>query len=155
MVSFDFMKGWISDDFKSRNFSIYGQWIGILGMILCLATGISNLFVFAVLGWAIAAIIIGVCILFLEAPILFKCIRAPEWFEKGVGMINGNWQRALAYIAACVPMFASAAFKATSLIATGIILLFAGICFIFAALKGQEYAGSKALSGGGMANMVV
>jgi hypothetical protein len=155
MVSFGFVKGWVSDDFKSRNFSIYGQWIGILGMILCFATGISNLFTIKVLPWAIVAIIVGVVILFMEVKWLFKCFKTPETFENVVRKINGNYQRFGAYLIASAPMFASAAFKASSLIATGIILLFAALCFLAAGVMNQDYTGSKTLGGGGMSGMVV
>jgi hypothetical protein len=32
------------EELKTRNFSIYGQWIGVLCIILCIALGIANIF---------------------------------------------------------------------------------------------------------------
>ena len=34
----------LAEEFRSRNFSIYGQWIGVLCIILGFALGIANLF---------------------------------------------------------------------------------------------------------------
>lgn len=36
--------GGLSSDFRSKNFSLYGQWISILTVFVCLALGIANLF---------------------------------------------------------------------------------------------------------------
>lgn len=44
---------------------------------------------------------------------------------------------------------------ATSLIAAAVILTFAGLCYTAAAIKGQEFTGSKTLGGAGVASMIV
>lgn len=99
--------------------------------------------------------VIGICILFLEVKWLFRCFRTPERFEQSVRKIEGNYPRFGAYLVASVPMFASAAFKVTSLIATGVILLVSALCFLAAALMHQDFAGSKTLGGGGADNMMI
>ena len=44
---------------------------------------------------------------------------------------------------------------ATSLIAAAVVLLIAGVFYLIAALKQQEFAGSKTLGGQGLAQMIV
>jgi len=140
---------------KSRNFSIYGQWLGLLAALLCFITGISNLFNLSVLVWAIIAIVTGVIVLFLEIQWLLRCFRTATWFEKFIEYISLNWPRAGAYIIAATLQFLSTKWAVTSLIAAGVFLLLAGICFLIAAVRGQTFTGSKTLGAGGMAQMIV
>jgi len=99
--------------------------------------------------------IIGVLILFMEVKWLLSCFNLPEGFKSGVRRINGNYPRFGAYLVASIPMFASAHFKASSLIATGIVLLIASLCFLAAGVMNQDYTGSKTLGGGGATNVIV
>lgn len=45
--------------------------------------------------------------------------------------------------------------QATSLIAAAVILTLAGLFYTLAAIKGQEFTGSKTLGGAGVASMVI
>jgi len=45
--------------------------------------------------------------------------------------------------------------EATSLIAAAIILTVAGLCYTAAAIKGQDFTGSKTLGGSGVVAMMV
>ena len=61
------------NDMGSRNYGIYGKWIGILTSFLCLALGIANIFHFSlVIIFSIIAIVQGFLILFVELPFLLK-----------------------------------------------------------------------------------
>jgi len=51
--------------------------------------------------------------------------------------------------------WASIAAVATSLIAAAIVLTFAGLCYTMAAIKHQEFTGSKTLGGTGVVAMMV
>lgn len=45
--------------------------------------------------------------------------------------------------------------RGSSLIAAAVVLLFAGTFYLIAALKRQDFAGSKTLGGHGVAQMIV
>jgi len=147
----------IGSEFKTRNFSIYGQWTGILCMFLCIALGISNVFHVVVL-WIILSIIClitGLLIIFLEIPLLLRICPTSPKFDEFIRKFHSNWGRAAFYIIASVLQWLSLIHGATSLIAAAVFLLFAGLFYAAAAVKGQEFMGSKTLGGAGVAQMIV
>jgi hypothetical protein len=147
----------LKEEFQTRNFSIYGQWLGVLSMILCFALGIANIFILNVFiiifcGLCIASALI---ILFIEVPLLMRICPTSSTFDSAVRRISTNYMRAGAYAVMAVVQFLSTIFARTSLIAAGILLSFTSICYLLAGIKGQEFMGSKTLGGQGVAQMIV
>ncbi|KEZ46471.1 hypothetical protein SAPIO_CDS0803 [Scedosporium apiospermum] len=147
----------LKEEFATRNFSIYGQWLGILAMILCLAVGISNIF-------TLDAIIIIFCafalasafvILFIEVPLLLRICPTSATFDATLRKISTNYTRAAAYGIMSAIQFISISRRATSLIAAAVVLALAAFSYLLAAIKGQAFVGSKTLGGQGVAQMIV
>ncbi|KAH7013470.1 hypothetical protein EDB80DRAFT_863428 [Ilyonectria destructans] len=147
----------LKEEFETRNFSIYGQWLGILSMIVCLATGISSIFtthptriIFCALAIASAFII-----LFVEVPLLLRICPTSSKFDAAIRKISTNYLRAAAYGVMGALQFVSILTGASSLIAAGVFLLLTGVCYGLAGVKGQAFVGSKTLGGQGVAQMIV
>ncbi|KAK9440756.1 Golgi apparatus membrane protein TVP18 [Metarhizium brunneum] len=147
----------LKEEFQTRNFSIYGQWLGILSMIICLATGISTIFTFKVVLIIFAAIAIAssFLILFIEVPLLLRICPTSGKFDDFVRKISTNYMRAAAYGIMAFLQFLSNLGGPSSLIAAGVFLTLTGICYLLAAIKGQAFVGSKTLGGAGVAQMIV
>ncbi|KZZ97388.1 clathrin-coated vesicle protein [Moelleriella libera RCEF 2490] len=147
----------LKEEFQTRNFSIYGQWFGILSMIICLATGISSIFTFRplIIVFAALAIASSFLILFIEVPLLLRICPTSGKFDDFVRKISTNYMRAAAYGAMAIIQFLSNLGGPTSLIAAGVFLLLTAICYTLAGIKGQDFIGSKTLGGAGVAQMIV
>ncbi|KAF3387188.1 Golgi apparatus membrane protein [Penicillium rolfsii] len=146
----------LAEEFRSRNFSIYGQWTGVVCMILCFALGIANIFspvlriVFSVICLACSFII-----LFIEVPFLLRICPTSSKFDAFIRRFTTNWMRAAMYAAMCAIQWASLVTGASSLIAAAVVLSIAAIFYALAGLKSQEFVGSKTLGGQGVAQMIV
>ncbi|KAM5449158.1 Golgi apparatus membrane protein tvp18 [Microsporum audouinii] len=147
----------LSEEFKSRNFSIYGQWTGILCMLICFAVGISNLFRVpsVILAFSIVCLASSPVILFIEVPLLLRICPTSSKFDTFIRRFASNTMRAVIYLAMSTIQWVSLVKEATSLIAAAVFLLFAAIFYALAAVKGQEFTGSKTLGGQGVAQMMV
>ncbi|KAG5954670.1 Golgi apparatus membrane protein tvp18 [Claviceps humidiphila] len=147
----------LKEEFQTRNFSIYGQWFGILSMIICLATGISSIFTFLPLIIVFAAIAIAssFLIIFIEVPLLLRICPTSSTFDDNVRKISTNYMRAAAYGVMSLLQFLSLLRAATSLVAAAVFLLITSLCYVLAGLKGQDFVGSKTLGGAGVAQMIV
>ncbi|RCI10197.1 hypothetical protein L249_8479, partial [Ophiocordyceps polyrhachis-furcata BCC 54312] len=147
----------LKEEFQTRNFSIYGQWLGILSMIICLATGISTIFTFSItlIIFCAFAIASSFLILFIEVPLLLRICPTSGKFDEFVRKISTNYMRAAAYLIMSVIQFVSIAFGRSALIAAAVFLLLTFICYLLAGIKGQDFVGSKTLGGQGVAQMIV
>lgn len=147
----------LKEEFQQRNFSIYGQWLGILCMILLLAVGISNIFLFhpLTLVFCILALVSAFLILFVEVPLLLRICPTSGKFDQFVRRISTNYLRAAAYGVMGALQLLSAIGPKTSLIAAGVMLIITAICYLLAAIRGQAFIGSKTLGGQGVAQMIV
>ncbi|KAL0469406.1 hypothetical protein QR685DRAFT_554249 [Neurospora intermedia] len=147
----------LKDEFATRNFSIYGQWLGILSMILCFALGIANIFTFRpiIIVFSVITLCFSFVILFVEVPLLLRICPTSPTFDNLIRKISTNYTRAAAYGVMAVVVFLSCIDRTTSLLVPGIFLSFTGICYALAALKGQAFVGSKTLGGAGVAQMIV
>ncbi|KAI5467741.1 hypothetical protein BGZ63DRAFT_345184 [Mariannaea sp. PMI_226] len=147
----------LMEEFQTRNFSIYGQWLGILSMIICLATGISTIFTFVPLRiiFCVLAIVSAFVILFIEVPLLLRICPTSAKFDAMIRQISTNYMRAAAYLAMSGIQWASLCTHASSLIAAAVFLLFTALCYGLAGIKGQAFVGSKTLGGQGVAQMIV
>ena len=63
--------------------------------------------------------------------------------------------RAAAYVIMAVIQFLSLIDGPSSLVAAGVFLSLTAICYCLAAVKGQDFVGSKTLGGAGVAQMIV
>ncbi|KAG2190343.1 hypothetical protein INT46_011598 [Mucor plumbeus] len=142
----------VFDEVKSRNFSLYGQWLGIISIILLIALGIVGFIshvVFSIVGWVIAFILIVV-----EIPLCMKfCPTSPK-FDGFIAYFENCYFRAILYLVFAVVMFLSNLINVGPLIACGVSLLLAAICYGIAAVTGQAFASSKILGGTGVDNVV-
>jgi len=147
----------LKEEFAQRNFSIYGQWLGILGMILCLALGIANIFTvhLLIIIFAIIAIVSAFVILFIEVPLLLRICPTSSGFDAAIRRVSTNYMRAGAYGVMATVQWLSITQGATSLIAAAVILTITGVCYLLAGVKGQAFVGSKTLGGAGVAQMIV
>ncbi|KAH6842860.1 hypothetical protein B0I37DRAFT_205723 [Chaetomium sp. MPI-CAGE-AT-0009] len=147
----------LKEEFATRNFSIYGQWLGILTMILCFALGIANLFTFRVLIIILSAVCLAssFVILFIEVPLLLRICPTSSKFDNAIRKITTNYMRAAAYGIMAVVQWLTLIDRATSLIAAAVFLSLTGICYLLAGIKGQAFVGSKTLGGAGVAQMIV
>ncbi|KAJ5132879.1 hypothetical protein N7448_007037 [Penicillium atrosanguineum] len=147
----------LAEEFRSRNFSIYGQWTGVLCMILCAALGIANIFTLHAwhIVFAILCIISAPIILFVEVPFLLRICPTSGKFDEFIRRITTNWMRATMYVCLSAIQWASLVGGASSLIAAAVFLLIAALFYALAGLKSQEFIGSKTLGGQGIAQMIV
>jgi len=146
----------LKEEFATRNFSIYGQWTGVLCIFLCFAVGLSNLFHVSLL------IIFGaICmassflIIFIEVPLLLRICPTSPKFDEFMRRFTTNYMRAGMYGVMSLVQWLSIIFGATSLIAAAILLLFAASFYLLAGVKGQGFVGSKTLGGQGVAQMIL
>ncbi|KAJ9489299.1 hypothetical protein VN97_g3959 [Penicillium thymicola] len=147
----------LAEELRSRNFSIYGQWTGVLCIILCLALGIANILSFNLVLTIIGAISIvsAFLILFIEVPFLLRICPTSPKFDAFIRRFTTNWMRALIYAVLGGIQLISLAERSSSLIAGAVVLLIAAVFYSLAALKKQEFVGSKTLGGQGVAQMIV
>ncbi|KAJ5721751.1 Golgi apparatus membrane protein tvp18 [Penicillium malachiteum] len=147
----------LADEFRSRNFSIYGQWTGVLGIILCLALGIANIFTFHVVRiiFAVLAIASALVILFIEVPWLLRICPTSGAFDGFIRRFTTNWMRAAMYTALSAIQWASLCTGASSLIAAAVVLIIAALFYALAGLKKQDFVSSKTLGGQSVVQMIV
>ncbi|OJJ00425.1 hypothetical protein ASPVEDRAFT_39888 [Aspergillus versicolor CBS 583.65] len=147
----------ITEELRSRNFSIYGQWTGVLCIILCLAVGIANIFSFnaVLIVFSILCIVSGCILIFTEVPFLLRICPTSEKFDTFIRRFTTNWMRAGMYTVMSVVQWLSLIERGSSLIAAAVLLLIAGIFYALAGLKSQDFVGSKTLGGQGIAQMIV
>jgi len=146
----------LADEFRSRNFSIYGQWTGVLCMVLCFALGIANIFHFdIIILWSVICLVCAFIILFIEVPLLLRICPTSPKFDEFIRRFNTNYTRAAIYLIMSIIQWLSLIRYATSLIAAAVVLLFAAAFYALAGIKGQEFQSSKTLGGQGVAQMIV
>ncbi|KAL4906067.1 hypothetical protein BDW74DRAFT_177097 [Aspergillus multicolor] len=147
----------LTEELRSRNFSIYGQWTGVLCIILCLAVGIANIFSFnaVLIVFSILCIISGCVLVFTEVPFLLRICPTSAKFDTFIRRFTTNWMRASMYLVMSIVQWLSLLSRASSLLAAAVFLLIAALFYALAALKNQEFVGSKTLGGTGIAQMIV
>ncbi|KAI4598342.1 Golgi apparatus membrane protein tvp18 [Pestalotiopsis sp. 9143b] len=147
----------LKEEFATRNFSIYGQWLGILSMILCFALGISNIFTVIVIMYLFCAFALAssFIILFIEVPLLLRICPTSSTFDATIRKVSTNYTRAGVYGVMSLIQWLSAIPQRTSLLAAAVFLMFTALCYLLAAVKHQAFVGSKTLGGQGVAQMIV
>jgi len=146
----------LSEEFRSRNFSIYGQWTGVLCILLCFAVGVANIFAPPLrIIFSIVCLVYAPILIFIEIPFLLRICPTSEKFDIFIRRFTTNYMRAAIYIAFSAVQWASIASGPSSLIAAAVFLLFAGLFYGLAGLKNQDFISSKTLGGAGIAQMIV
>lgn len=132
--------GGFSADFKKKNFSLYGQWIGLFTIILCLALGIANIFhASLVIIFSIICIVQGLVVVFVEVPFLLRICPLTDKFTSFIKNFDENWPRCGFYLLMSVIQWLSLTLQATSLIVVAVFFALASACYALAAVKHQEY----------------
>ncbi|KAI9673114.1 MAG: Golgi apparatus membrane protein tvp18 [Caeruleum heppii] len=146
----------IAEELRSRNFSIYGQWTGVLCIFLCFALGIANIFHLGFLiAFSIVCLACSFIIIFIEIPLLLRICPTSSKFDALIRRVTTNYMRAGVYLAMSAVQWASLSAGASSLLAAAVFLLLAAIFYALAGVKGQGFIGSKTLGGQGVAQMIV
>jgi len=146
----------LSEEFRSRNFSIYGQWVGVLCIILCFALGIANIFQFHwVILFSVICLVCSFIILFIEIPLLLRICPTSSAFDGFIRRFETNYMRAAIYGIMSIIQWLSIIARVTSLIAAAVVLLIAALCYLLAGVRGQDFVNSKTLGGQGVAQMIV
>ncbi|KAF7503724.1 Golgi apparatus membrane protein tvp18 [Endocarpon pusillum] len=150
----------LAEEFRSRNFSIYGQWTGVLCIILCIAVGIANLFNLTrplLIIFSIICLVSGFILVFIEIPLLLRICPTSAKFDAFIRRFTTNYMRAAIYGVMSLVQWLSliVARSGSSLIAAAVVLLIAGAFYALAGLKHQQFVGSKTLGGQGVAQMIV
>ncbi|KAF9889955.1 Golgi apparatus membrane protein tvp18 [Aspergillus nanangensis] len=147
----------LAEEFRSRNFSIYGQWTGVICIILCLAVGIANIFSFNAgrIVFSCICIASGLVLVFVEVPFLLRICPTSEKFDAFIRRFTTNYMRAAVYIIMSAVQWVSIVTGASSLIAAAVFLLIASLFYALAGVKSQDFVGSKTLGGQGIAQMIV
>ncbi|RYO74253.1 hypothetical protein DL766_002220 [Monosporascus sp. MC13-8B] len=148
----------LKEEFATRNFSIYGQWLGILSMILCFALGIANffnLFKIILVLFAILCLLSSFIILFIEVPLLLRICPTSSSFDSAIRKVSTNYMRAGTYGVMALIQWLSITVATSSLIAAAVVLTLTALCYLLAGVKGQAFVGSKTLGGAGVAQMIV
>ncbi|GAB7345763.1 hypothetical protein MBLNU457_4031t1 [Dothideomycetes sp. NU457] len=146
----------LQEEFRSRNFSIYAQWTGVLCIILCFALGIANIFNFHwVILFSVICLICSFILIFLEIPLLLRICPTSPAFDAFIRRFETNYMRAGIYLVMSVIQWLSIIARTTSLIAAAVFLLIAACFYALAGVRGQGFVGSKTLGGHGVAQMIV
>lgn len=147
----------LKEEFATRNFSIYGQWFGILSMILALALGIANIFRLdlIIIIFSVICLVSAFVILFIEVPLLLRICPTSSKFDETIRKVSTNYMRAGAYFVMGLVQWLSIIRAATSLIVAAIFFTLTAACYLLAGIKGQAFVGSKTLGGQGVAQMIV
>ncbi|KIV94002.1 golgi apparatus membrane protein tvp18 [Exophiala mesophila] len=146
----------IADEFRQRNFSIYGQWLGVLCIILGIALGIANIFHFNLLIlFSVILLVSSFVLIFIEIPLLLRICPTSSKFDAFIRRFTTNYMRAAIYGIMAVVQYLSIIVDTSSLIAAAVVLTLAAACYALAGLKQQDFVGSKTLGGQGVAQMIV
>ncbi|KAI8991413.1 hypothetical protein BDF20DRAFT_811676 [Mycotypha africana] len=84
------------DELRSRNFSLYAQWLGIISLILLVVLGVVALtsnFIFSIVGWVIAFILF-----FVEIPLCTKFCPTSPRFDAFIARFENAYFRGAMYI---------------------------------------------------------
>ncbi|KAI8342406.1 hypothetical protein BC941DRAFT_368091 [Chlamydoabsidia padenii] len=143
----------VMEELKSRNFSLYAQWGGVVSIILLIILGaisfLGNI-PFAIIGWIFAFVLV-----FVEVPLCIKFCPTSPRFDTFVSNFESSYLRGALYMVMAVVMFLSNTIgSATLLNLPAVILLLTSLCYLIAGFKQQPHASSKMLGGTGVDNVV-
>jgi len=146
----------LAEEFATRNFSIYGQWTGVICIFLCFGVGLSNLFhVSIMILFGALCLASSFIIVFIEIPLLMRICPTSSKFDTFMRRFTTNYMRAGIYLVMAIIQWLSLIHEASSLIAAAVLLTVAAAFYALAGVKGQGFVGSKTLGGQGVAQMII
>jgi len=148
----------LAEEFATRNFSIYGQWTGVVCIFLCFAVGVSNFFNIVhplLILFGALCVASSFLIIFIEVPLLLRICPTSAKFDTIMRRFTTNYMRAGFYGVMALAQWLSLISAATSLLAAAVLLTIAAGFYALAGIKGQGFVGSKTLGGQGVAQMII
>lgn len=88
-------------------------------------------------------------------PLLLRICPTSSGFDATIRRVSTNYMRAAAYGVMGLVQWLSIIAGRSSLIAAAVFLTLTAICYLLAAVRGQDFVGSKTLGGAGVAQMIV
>ncbi|KAG0272838.1 Golgi apparatus membrane protein tvp18 [Linnemannia exigua] len=141
----------IIDEFRSGNFSLYGQWCGLLAIVALILFGILDLSI----GWSLMGWIIAFLLIFIEIPLCMKCCPTSEKFDNFLTKFQNSYFRAGAYLVFCILMWIAVGAGHRKLQSISALLLtFASFSYGIAAFRGQTPTSSTLTGGTGVSTIV-
>ncbi|KAF9338987.1 Golgi apparatus membrane protein tvp18 [Linnemannia elongata] len=154
----------IVDEFRSGNFSLYGQWCGLLSIVALILFGIINFSI----GWSLIGCvfssyfsaslwsrIIAFLLVFIEIPLCMKCCPTSEKFDNFLTKFQNSYFRAGAYLVFAILMWIAVGAGNRNLqTVSALLLTFAFLSYTFAALRGQTPTSSAITGGTGVSSIV-
>ncbi|KAI7819623.1 hypothetical protein BC939DRAFT_253453 [Gamsiella multidivaricata] len=139
------------DEFRSGNFSLYGQWCGLISIIALIIFGIINFS----LGWSLMGWIIAFLLVFIEIPLCMKCCPTSVNFDSYMSKFQNSYLRTAAYLVFAVLMWVAVGVgHRTVQVVSALFLTFAAIAYGIAAIRGQTPASSTVTGGTGVSTIV-
>ncbi|KAI9328483.1 hypothetical protein DFJ73DRAFT_964501 [Zopfochytrium polystomum] len=134
----------LGDDFRSGNFTIYGQWSAIISIILMIVIGISvflGMFPFAVLSFVFAFVMI-----LLELPIITSCCpcTGPRT-ESFVKFFANPIFKSLLYASFAVLLWLSVLMSGSAVVISAIALSVTTVLYGIASFRRDEASGNSVL----------
>ncbi|KAF9105458.1 Golgi apparatus membrane protein tvp18 [Mortierella sp. AM989] len=139
------------DEFRAGNFSLYGQWCGLISIVTLIVFGIIPFHVaWSIVGWVIAFLLI-----FIEIPLCMKCCPTSQKFDTFLSNFKDSYFRTGAYLIFAIVMWiAVGAGNRTIHVISAILLTLGTVSYCIAALRGQSPASSAITGGTGVASVV-
>ncbi|KAF9548892.1 Golgi apparatus membrane protein tvp18 [Mortierella hygrophila] len=150
----------LADEFRSGNFSLYGQWQKrdhfstkfsarfVLGLIVF---GVVSFHVF----WSIIAWIMAFLLVFIEIPLCLKCCPTSAKFDNALQQFQNSYFRAVAYVVFAVVMWLAVGLGGRTLqIVSALTLSFGAVSYVIAAARHQTPASSTITGGTGVSTIV-
>ncbi|KAK3835998.1 MAG: golgi apparatus membrane protein TVP18 [Linnemannia elongata] len=141
----------LADEFRSGNFSLYGQWCGLISIVCLIVFGIVSLHVvWSIIGWIIAFLLV-----FIEIPLCLKCCPTSAKFDNFLHQFQNSFFRALAYVVFAVVMWLAVGVgSATLQVVSALALTFGAVSYVIAAARHQTPASSTITGGTGVSTIV-
>ncbi|GJJ76987.1 hypothetical protein EMPS_09346 [Entomortierella parvispora] len=140
----------IIDEFRSGNFSLYGQWCGLISIVLLIIFGIFGFTpLWSIIGWVIAFLLV-----FIEIPLCLKCCPTSAKFDNFLIKFQNSYFRAVAYLVFAILMWVAVGRGHTWRFLPALFLTAAVASYGIAALRHQTPASSTITGGTGVSTIV-
>ncbi|ORZ23843.1 hypothetical protein BCR41DRAFT_349285 [Lobosporangium transversale] len=139
------------DEFRSGNFSLYGQWFGLFSIVsLILFSFLSFHILWSILGWIMAFLLV-----FIEIPFCLKCCPTSAKFDNFLTQFQNSYFRAAGYVVFAIIMWLAFGIGGRTLQIVSALLLTGGaVSYTIAALRHQTPASSTITGGTGVSTIV-
>ncbi|KAF9115838.1 Golgi apparatus membrane protein tvp18 [Mortierella sp. GBA39] len=152
----------LADEFRSGNFSLYGQWqylFPVETLAQCGLISIICLIVFGVVSfhllWSIIAWIMAFLLVFIEIPLCLKCCPTSAKFDNALQQFQNSYFRAVAYVVFAVVMWLAVGLGGRTLqVVSALALSFGAVSYVIAAARHQTPASSTITGGTGVSTIV-